>query len=100
MLGSQHHTMTPHHSAFSATQVALSPIVLQTPKKRTPPHAPPKYNSQLSLFGREGVSVTDIPEWDSHEQDAAELVDKCENLYQSLLHSEAQEPDITSFKSI
>ena len=109
--------MTPHHSAYSATQVALSPIVLRTPRRplrsaadkdtlssgssaHPPTRSPPKYNSQLSLFGQESVSVTGVPEWESHHEQAAELVKKCEDLYQMLLHTETAEPDITGFKSI
>ncbi|KAF7433511.1 hypothetical protein PC9H_005467 [Pleurotus ostreatus] len=100
-LGSPNHPIHPYKAAISAVHVSLVALAfLPTAlsfstagvKGNTMPKGPTpiKIGSETDWWGHERVGVAPVLEWDEHEQEAGELVKKCEALYTSLREAEGE----------
>ena len=49
---------------------------------------PMRFGSETDRWGNERVGLTPVVEWDEHEQDGRELLDKYEKLYLQLWETE------------
>ncbi|KAI5122148.1 hypothetical protein M0805_000795 [Coniferiporia weirii] len=85
-LGSPAHVITPYKSAISAVHlmlVALPFISVAAPRDSQKPPAPFKFGSQVDYWFNEYVAVSTIKEWDERSEQAVQLAEHCETLFQT-----------------
>jgi hypothetical protein len=55
---------------------------------------PVRYHSETDKMGNAKIGYSEVRDWDSHAVAAGQLVDKCEDLYQSFLKEDGRPPEI------
>lgn len=103
-LGSQNHTIVPYKAAISTVYLTivslsfLSSTARSTPKKDSAKSEsgsrPVRYGSQTDRRGAEYIGVTEVKEWETHQDQARDLLDKCDELYQSILAEGSRDIEI------
>lgn len=90
-LGSTHHPITSYKGAISIVHLSL--VSLQFLTFST--FIPLKYASQTDRWAKEWVGVYPVKDWNTHEIEAQQLLNKCENLLQTLIteRSKSKNPE-------
>ncbi|KDR74475.1 hypothetical protein GALMADRAFT_250445 [Galerina marginata CBS 339.88] len=88
LCGSPHHTIDPWKAAVASVHLVLAPLILLPLFLDNNSSKPVRYGAQTGRWGHEYVGLTVVKEWDTHKEEGAQLIKKCDDLYQSFKRDE------------
>ncbi|KAF7978290.1 hypothetical protein HWV62_875 [Athelia sp. TMB] len=86
-LNSPNHTIQVYKAAIAAVHLSFISLAflpaVTTPASTKQP--PVRFGAETDRWGDERVGTTPVKEWDAHVKEGIELLDKCDNLYNTFL---------------
>ncbi|PPR00673.1 hypothetical protein CVT24_000961 [Panaeolus cyanescens] len=83
-LNSPHHPIIPFKAAIVAVHLILAPLLFLPTFANNDPDQAIRFGAQTDRWGAERVGQTPVRRWTDFEDSAKELVDHCDELYQSM----------------
>jgi len=95
-LGSPHVLFSTYKAAVAATHLSLVslghvPASMDEDKSTKDIERYPKFSAQNDRWGRESVGVEPVVRWLDHPDEGAQILDRCERLYQTFVEAEGKD---------